>query len=241
MAITSDVKLVTLGNLQTFKTAYDAQTADLYLSKSDFLTEGIIKADKLPSYVDDVIEIHVDLTDSENPVFYSDNNGARGNVLLAGEKDKIYVDVDATIDGTYRWSGSAFVPIGNSVSTADRAVNDVDGNAIKTTYATKTELTTASTTVATDSSTGVVKIGNNIDVDASGTISVATTSKASLGVVKVGNNIDVTDGTISVAIAGSDTLGVVKAGDNISIDANGVISAIVASTSEVNSIFNSGD
>ena len=216
MSISSDVKLVNLGNLQTFKQAYDSQTALLYLSKEEFLTEGIIKADKLPSYVDDVIEIHVDITNPESPVFYKDNNGSRGTQLTTGETGKIYVDLDATTDGTYRWSGSAFVKIGNSVSTADKALKDGSGNVITDTYVTKSELS---------SGTG---------------LAIATAS--SLGGVKIGDNINVTnDGTISVAIAGANALGVVKVGDNLSIDENGVLTAITADTSDVNGLFSNGE
>lgn len=242
MAINSEVKLVNLGNLKTYKEAYDAQVAALYLSKDEFLTEGIIKAEKLPSYVDDIIDVHVDATDPENPIFYLDNNGQRGSQLTTGEKDKIYVDLDASIDGFYRWSGTRFVPVGNSVSTADKALKDAAGNTITSTYATKTELNSAIATPATSSSTGVVKVGDNINVASDGTISISPTSTGNLGVVKVGNNLNVDgNGTVSVAIAGDNTLGVVKPGDNVSVDANGVISAIVASTSEVNGIFSNGD
>lgn len=105
--------------------------------------QGLVPASQLPSYVDDVIEIikTVDSTDPQNPVttFYLANeDGTQGAELTTAkmEKGKIYVDINATIDGTYRFAGSGtgLVQIGNSVSTADRAINDVDGNPIKTTY-----------------------------------------------------------------------------------------------------------
>ena len=242
MAITSDTKLVNLGNLQTFKAAYDTQVANNYLSKEEFLDDGIIKSAKLPSYVDDVIEIHVDKTDPENITFNLDDNGTLGAALTTGERGKIYFDIDASIDGYYRWSGSTFVPIGTSVSTADKAVKDASGNTITTTYATKSELTTATTTPATAASLGSVKIGDNIYVTNDGTISVAVASAGTLGVVKIGDNIDVdANGVVSVAIAGANTLGVVQGGDNVTIGANGVLGVVVATSSEVNGIFDSGE
>ena len=102
---------------------------------------GLVPADQLPSYVDDVIDIIIE-TDNSDPenvtttYYYATAAGTKGEELTVAkmEKGKIYVDINATIDGSYRFSGSTLVKIGNSVSTADRAINDVDGNPIKTTY-----------------------------------------------------------------------------------------------------------
>lgn len=91
---------------------------------------GKVPSAQLPSYVDDVIECYV--TESNGTyTLYSDQTKT---TAITGEAGKIYVDVEATIDGTYRWSGTAFVKIGSSVSTADRAINDGNGNPISTTY-----------------------------------------------------------------------------------------------------------
>ena len=106
---------------------------------------GTVPADQLPSYVDDIIDIIVETTtddsDPDNVVttttyYYATAAGTKGEELTVAkmEKGKIYIDINATIDGSYRFSGSTLVKIGNSVSTADRAINDVDGNPIKTTY-----------------------------------------------------------------------------------------------------------
>lgn len=58
----------------------------------------------LPSYVDDVVEGYY-----FNGFFYSDENHTE---LLAGEKGKIYVDLDTNI--SYRYSGSAYIEITSS-------------------------------------------------------------------------------------------------------------------------------
>lgn len=53
---------------------------------------------------------------------------------------------------------------------------------------------------------------------------VATAS--TLGGVKIGDNVDATDaGVISIPVASDDTAGVIKVGTNLSIDENGVLSA----------------
>lgn len=96
--------------------------------------DGLVPASQLPSYVDDIIDVIVETSGNTKNFFKVTSAGAKGDSLTTGEKGKIYVDINATIDGSYRWSGTQFVAIGNSVSTADRAVNDADGNPILTTY-----------------------------------------------------------------------------------------------------------
>lgn len=64
---------------------------------------------------------------------------------------------------------------------------------------------------------------------------VATAS--TLGGVKIGDNVDVTsDGVISIPTASADTAGVIKVGTNLSIDANGVLSATGGASITVDSV-----
>lgn len=183
--------------LSRFKTKQDAYN----LTKFASLSGGKVTAEQLPSYMDDVIEGYAKETGGVIG-FYEDSNCT---VTIAGEVGKIYLDLAATIDGSYRYGGSQFVPIGNSVSTADKAIRDSDGNTIIDTYATKGALS-AATTPATTSSLGVVQIGENLNVD--------------------------TDGTVTVATGGTSALGVLKVGDNISVDNNGVISLNVSNITD---------
>ena len=85
--------------------------------------------------------------------------------------------------------------------------------------------------LATTTNVGVVKIGDNINVNA-GTISVATATDAVKGVVQVGDNIDVDSGVISVATGSDSVKGVLQAGTNIDV-ASGVISVKTASASDL--------
>ena len=98
--------------------------------------DGKVPATQLPSYVDDVVEVIVETeTGTGNKTFYSvTTTGTKGTAISTGEAGKIYVDINAEIDGTYRWSGTRFVEIGTKVSTADRAINDANGDQIDTTY-----------------------------------------------------------------------------------------------------------
>ena len=217
------ISYVDLAGLTTFKTKQDAYNLTRFAS----LSGGKVTAEQLPSFVDDVVEGYINKNEGV-VTFYSD---AEKTQILTGETGKIYVDLAATIDGSYRYTGSQFVAIGTSVSTADKAVNDANGNPIIETYATKDELGTVSTTPATKSSLGVVQIGTNIDVD-NGTISVATATSDTLGLVKIGNNIDLENGTISLKIGSVNEKGLLQVGTNINVT-DGVISVATATDSDI--------
>lgn len=170
--------VVTLEALTRFKTNQD--TANL--AKFASLENGLVRSDQLPSYVDDVIEGYF-----HESAFYKE---AAHTTSITGETGKIYVDIGSTPAKVYRYSGSAYVEINSSVSQADRAVKDGDGNTISTTYVKNTDY-------ASSAAYGIVKTGTNIDVN-SGVISVKDGSTADKGVLKVGSNITVSNGTISI-------------------------------------------
>lgn len=156
---------IDLAGLRSFKLKQD----EYNLGKFATLSGGKISPEQLPSYVDDVIEGYTQ-TNEGVVSFYADSDCT---VAIAGEKGKIYYDLAATIDGSYRYSGSQFIAVGTSVSTADKAINDANGNPIIETYATKDELGTVSTTPATKTALGVVQIGNNISLSEGGVISLS--------------------------------------------------------------------
>ena len=206
---------IDITRLRNFKTKQDAAN----LTKFASLSGGKVTAEQLPSYVDDVVEGYA--KETAGVIGFYEDSGC--TVAMAGETGKIYLDLAATIDGSYRYGGSQFIPIGNSVSTADKAIRDTDGNLIIDTYATKSALS-AATTPATASSLGVVKIGENLDVESDGTVTVATATNSALGLAQAGTNIEVTNGIFSIATGGTSALGVLQVGNNISVDSNGVIS-----------------
>lgn len=97
--------------------------------------DGKVPAAQLPSFVDDVIEVEGSAKVDNNWVLYSD--AAKTQAIASGEEGKIYVDKNATVDGTFRWSGSAWVQVGANVSSADAAIKatqDGNGDVISTTY-----------------------------------------------------------------------------------------------------------
>lgn len=200
-------QFLTLENLNYFKSKQDEKNLEKFAS----LENGVVKADQLPSYVDDVIEGYA-VNNSGTVTIYKESGHT---TAITGETGKIYVDLGSSPAKTYRWSGSAYVEIGSAASTADRATNDADGNPISTTYVKKTDK-------ATSSDYGIVKIGTNIGVS-DGTINVATASGNNLGVTKAGTNVTVSDGAINVATGTTSALGVLKVGSNIAVT-NGEIS-----------------
>ena len=69
-------------------------------------SSGKVPSSQLPSYVDDVVEGYY-----YNNKFWEDS---AHTIEITAESDKIYVDVSTDI--TYRWSGTAYVAIGSSLT-----------------------------------------------------------------------------------------------------------------------------
>jgi len=67
----------------------------------NMFTDGKIKSDLLPSYVDDIIEGYY-----YNGAFYLDSEHTQE---IQGESGKIYSDISVTPAVDYRWGGSAYV------------------------------------------------------------------------------------------------------------------------------------
>lgn len=102
------------------------ETAESIIDKIG--TDGQIKSDYLPSYVDDVIEGYY-----FGAAFYSDSAHTE---LITAEQGKIYVDIPTNF--SYRYSGSAYIKISNPLDystniEADKA-DTSKISAIKTLY-----------------------------------------------------------------------------------------------------------
>lgn len=102
----------------------------------------------------------------------------------------MYVDIGSADNDVYRWSGTAYVLINDSVSTADKAVRDGDGNPISTTYVKKVSGKGLSTNDYTTAEKNKLAGLSNY------TLPAATSS--ALGGVKIGSNISVSSGIISL-------------------------------------------
>jgi hypothetical protein len=80
---------------------------------------GKVPATQLPSYVDDIIEG----TYSSSTAFYTNTVPS---TLITPETGKIYVDL--TTNKTYRWSGSAYVVVSETLALGETASTAYPGN-----------------------------------------------------------------------------------------------------------------
>ena len=104
---------------------------------------GKVPSSQLPSYVDDIIEGYLNSTDGK---FYEDSSYT---TEITGETGKIYVTLDT--NKSYRWSGSAFVEISESLALGETSSTAFAGNrgkaiedVIPSTATTSNKLVTAS-------------------------------------------------------------------------------------------------
>lgn len=94
------------------KTLLTPQALDNYVQASTLFENGVIKSTLLPSYVDDVLE-------------YT----SRSNFPSTGQAGKIYVALDT--NKTYRWGGSTYVVISETIAIGTTAGTAYDGAAGK--------------------------------------------------------------------------------------------------------------
>ena len=108
---------------------------------------GKVPSSELPSYVDDIIEGYL-----YNGVFYED---AAHTTQITGETGKIYVDLST--NKTYRWSGSGYVEISESLALGETSSTAYRGDRGKTAYddsqANKANIGTMASLTTTDKST----------------------------------------------------------------------------------------
>ncbi|MDE7367392.1 MAG: tail fiber domain-containing protein [Lachnospiraceae bacterium] len=85
---------------------------------------GLVPSSQLPGYVDDVLEGYL-----EDSIFYSNPEHTEE---LAGEAGKIYVDLET--NKTYRWSGSAFIVISETLALGETSSTAYRGDRGKAAY-----------------------------------------------------------------------------------------------------------
>lgn len=85
---------------------------------------GKVPAAQLPSYVDDVVEGYL-----SSGKFYKES---AHTTEIAGESGKIYIDI--TSGKTYRWSGTAYVVVSETLALGETASTAYRGDRGKTAY-----------------------------------------------------------------------------------------------------------
>lgn len=118
----------TITNVSGLQTALDAKLAKSLKGAANGLAElgadGKVPAAQLPSYVDDVIEGYL-----YNGKFYKESEH---KTEITGESGKIYVDL--TSSKTYRWSGTAFVVISETIALGETSTTAYRGDRGKIAY-----------------------------------------------------------------------------------------------------------
>lgn len=123
--------------------AYTKSQTDTLLSGKADLADGKVPAVQLPSYVDDVLE-------------YSSTSA----FPVTGESGKIYVATDN--NRTYRWSGSAYVEISESLALGETSSTAYAGNKGKANADNIGTMSSLTTTVKTDLVSAINEINSTI-------------------------------------------------------------------------------
>ena len=137
-------------------------------------SDGKVPAAQLPSYVDDVLEYDT-----------------KAGFPTTGETGKIYID--KTTNLTYRWGGSTYVEISQSLALGTTETTAAKGNHVHNAATTsvngfmsaadKTKLdgidenaNNYSLPKASDSTLGGIKVGTNLSIDGNGVLSATDTT-----------------------------------------------------------------
>lgn len=165
---------------------------------------GKVPASQLPSYVDDVIEGYY-----SDGKFYVESGHT---TEIIGETGKIYIDLST--NKTYRWSGSTYVVISETLALGETSSTAYRGDRGKIAYD-HSQTTSGNPHNVTKSDVGL----SNVEDKSSETIRSEITKE------NITNALGYTplDG-YTLPVATSSALGGIKSGTDISVDDNGNVS-----------------
>lgn len=121
-------------------------------------SSGVIEATYLPSFVDDVLEGYVS---DDAATFYKDS--AKSSAYTA-ESGKIYVDLSN--NKTYRWSGSKYIVISDTIALGETSTTAYRGDRGKVAYD-HSQTAHAPSNAERNVIIGIQKNGTDISVDSS--------------------------------------------------------------------------
>ena len=129
---------------------------------------GRVPSSQLPSYVDDVIEGYY-----YNNKFYKESTHI---TEITGETGKIYVDL--VTDKTYRWGGTAYVVISETLALGETSSTAYRGDRGKTAY----DHATDSNRLTTAKTSGLYKIATTIEGHVASATAVEKADITALGI-----------------------------------------------------------
>ena len=163
---------------------------------------GKVPASQLPSYVDDTVEGYYNTTDGK---FYEESTYT---TEITGETGKIYVSLDT--NKTYRWSGSAFVVISDTIALGETSSTAYRGDRGKIAYD-HSQSTHAPSNAEHNVIVGVQVNSVDLTPDANRKVNVPIGTASTAGVVKSSSSddqvsIDNASGTMTVNKVTTDKL-----------------------------------
>lgn len=180
-------------------------------------TDGKVPQAQLPSYVDDVLEF-----------------ASLANFPITGESGKIYIAIDT--GSAYRWTGSSYFKINNSVSTADEALKLTNSRTIAATgdatWSVPFNGTANVSATLTLSNTGVASgTYKSVTVDAKGRVTAGTnpTTLGGYGITDATPSSHIGTGGAAHAVATTAASGFMSSSDKSKLDG-------IAPGAEVNSV-----
>ena len=159
---------------------------------------GRVPSNQLPSYIDDVIEGYL-----YNSKFYKESSHT---TQITGETGKIYVDL--TSNKTYRWSGSAFVVISETLALGETSATAYRGDRGKIAYDHSQVAHAPSNAEVNQNAFSNVKIGST---------TIVADSKTDTLTLVAGNNVTLTPDATNDKITISSTNTTYSAGTGISL------------------------
>ena len=94
-------KAIDLEGLRTFKTKQDTFNEEKFIQSSDYVDgDGIIKTDKLPPGVSELVLIHA-VDESGTTKYYTDDGGVKTSTEVTGVAGKIYIDLETASKNMY--------------------------------------------------------------------------------------------------------------------------------------------
>lgn len=162
----------TIGNVTGLQAALDAKIATSAKGTANGVAEldstGKVPANQLPSFVDDVIEGYL----NAGKLYKEEAHTSQIN----GEAGKIYIDLHT--NKTYRWSGSAFVVISDTIALGETSTTAYRGDKGKTAYD-HSQAAHAPSNAEKNVIVGVKVNGATISPDSSRNVSITTPTKVS--------------------------------------------------------------
>lgn len=162
----------TIENVTGLQAALNAKIATSAKGTANGVAEldstGKVPANQLPSFVDDVIEGYL----NAGKLYKEEAHTSQIN----GETGKIYIDLHT--NKTYRWSGSAFVVISDTIALGETSTTAYRGDKGKTAYD-HSQAAHAPSNAEKNVIVGVKVNGATISPDSSRNVSITTPTKVS--------------------------------------------------------------